>query len=436
MLDITTGLHRNCDRISRRDCLRVGALTTLGLGLGDWLSLEAARADGGSAPSTDAVILLWLGGGMSQIDTFDPKPDAPPEIRGHFGTIPTKLAGIRFADRLPRLAGELDKFCVIRSMTHGDRNHGSADHLMLTGYLQTPATEYPSYGAVVAKELGYRKSLPPFVSLPHPPIGSGYLGAQYNAFTVGGDPGAPDFTVRDVQPPLEVSAARLKRRKTFLSLVDGAVKAFEHADGPRSMSQFYQRAYSIITSPTAKEAFALDQEPERVRRAYGRTTFGQSALLARRLVERGVRFVTVTKGGWDHHANIFTQLDEGMLADLDQTLSALLIDLKQRGMLQKTMVLCMGEFGRTPSVNYAVGRDHWPDVASVIIAGGGVRGGQILGASDAKSAYPVERPVTPGDLAATIYHCLGIDWNKEYHTRDGRPIKILAKGEVIPELLG
>jgi uncharacterized protein (DUF1501 family) len=202
------------------------------------------------------------------------------------------------------------------------------------------------------------------------------------------------------------------------------------------MSEFYQRAYSMVTSPAAKEAFALDQEPERVRRAYGRTTFGQSALLARRLVERGVRFVTVTKGGWDHHANIFTQLDEGMLADLDQTLSALLIDLKERGMLQKTLVLCMGEFGRTPTVNYAVGRDHWPDVASVVVAGGGVRGGQILGASDAKSAYPVDRPVTPGDLAATIYHCLGIDWNKEYHTRDGRPIKILSQGEVIQELLG
>ena len=192
----------------------------------------------------------------------------------------------------------------------------------------------------------------------------------------------------------------------------------------------------MITSPAAKEAFALDQEPDHVRRAFGRTTFGQSTLLARRLVERGVRFVTVTKGGWDHHANIFTQLDEGMLADLDQTLSALLIDLKQRGMLEKTMVLCMGEFGRTPTVNYAVGRDHWPDVASVLITGGGVRGGQILGASDARSAYPVDRPVTPGDMAATIYHCLGIDWNKEYHTRDGRPIKILAKGEVIPELLG
>jgi hypothetical protein len=433
MIDITTGWHTPCDRLSRRDFVRVGALTALGLSVGDLFRPRAAAA----APpaKADAVILLWLGGGMSQIDTFDPKPEAGPEIRGHFGTIPTKLAGVRFSDRLPRLAAALDRFCVIRSVTHDDRNHGSADHLMLTGYLQTPATEYPSFGAVAAKELGYRRSLPPFVALPRPPIGAGYLGAEYGAFTVAGDPNAPAFTVRDVRPPLEVSAARLKRRETLLSLVDGAVKAFESADGPRSLSAFQQRAYALVTSPAAKDAFALDQEPERLRRAYGRTTFGQSALLARRLVERGVRFVTVTRGGWDHHANIFTQLDEGMLAELDQTVSALLEDLHERGLLSRTLVLCMGEFGRTPTVNYAVGRDHWPDVASLLIAGGGVRGGQILGASDARAAYPRERPVTPGDLAATIYHLLGIDPEKEHHTRDGRPIKILAQGEMLKEIL-
>lgn len=433
MIDITTGWHARCDRLSRRDFVRVGALTALGLGMGERFGARSAAAAGAKA---DAVILLWLGGGISQIDTFDPKPEAGPEVRGHFGSIPTRLAGVRFSDRLPRLAAALDRFCVIRSMTHDDRNHGSADHLMLTGYAQTPATEYPSFGAIVAKELGYRRSLPPFVALPSPPIGSGYLGAGYGAFTVAGDPNAPEFAVRDVRPPMEVSAARLKRRETLLSLVDGAVKAFESADGPKSLSEFQKRAYALITSPAAKEAFALDQEPESARRAYGRTTFGQSALLARRLVERGVRFVTVTRGGWDHHANIFTQLDEGMLAEVDQTVSALLTDLHQRGLLQKTLVLCMGEFGRTPTVNYAVGRDHWPDVASLLIAGAGVPGGQILGASDARGAYPKERPVTPGDLAATIYHLLGIDSAKEHHTRDGRPIKILAQGDVIRELIG
>jgi uncharacterized protein (DUF1501 family) len=434
MLEITTGRHANCESSSRRDFLRAGALTALGLGLGDVLRLEA-RARDWAAPSADAVILVWLGGGPSQIDTFDPKPDAPPEVRGHFGTTATRLAGVRFSDRLPRLAGELDQFSMLRSVTHTDRNHGSADHLMLTGYAATPALEYPGYGSVAARALGYRQALPPFVAMPRSPVGAGYLGTEYNPFLVSGDPNAPDFTVRDLQAPLSVSTAGRKRRETLLGLVDGAVKALDDADGPRSMSKFHQRAYDLVTSPTARAAFALDQEPERLRRAYGRHTLGQSVLLARRLVERGVRLVTVTRGGWDHHANIFTQLDEGMLAEVDQALAALLVDLQDRGMLKRTLVLCLGEFGRTPTVNYAVGRDHWPDVASVIVAGGGVRGGQVYGASDAKAAHPKENPVTPADLAATIYHCLGIDPATEYHTRDDRPIKILARGEVIHKIL-
>jgi hypothetical protein len=433
MLDINRGWHRDCDALSRRDFVRVGGLTALGLGLSDLLRLRA-RA-GQPRASADAVILIWLGGGMSHIDTLDPKPDAPPETRGHFGTIATRLPGVRFSDRLPRLATALDKFCVIRSVTHADRNHGSGDHLMLSGYAQTPTLSYPSFGTVAARELPARNQVPPFVACQRAPLDAGYLGAQYNAFTVNGDPNSPDFALADLRAPLEVSTAGLRRRKTLLSLVDSKLEAFESADGPRSMSEFYRRAYSLISSPSVKEAFAIGQEPERVRRGYGRTTLGQSALLARRLVERGARFVTVTKGGWDHHANIFTQLDEGMLAELDQTLTALLADLHDRGLLQKTLVLCMGEFGRTPDVNYAVGRDHWPDTASVFIAGGGVRGGQIFGASDARAAYPKESPVTPADLAATIYHLLGINTEKEYRTRDNRPVKILAAGEVVHRLL-
>jgi hypothetical protein len=288
---------------------------------------------------------------------------------------------------------------------------------------------------VAAKELGYRNALPPFIACERAPLDAGYLGAQYNAFTVPGDPNAPNFSVQDLRPPVEVSAAGLKRRERLLGLVDRQVQAFESADGPRGVSEFYQRAYALITSPAVKEAFALDQEPAGLRRAYGRTTLGQSALLARRLVERGARFVTVTKGGWDHHANIFTQLDEGPLAELDQVLAALLGDLHDRGLLAKTLVLCLGEFGRTPTVNYAVGRDHWPDAASVLLAGGGVRGGQVFGATDARAAYPKDSPVSPADLAATIYHLLGIDTEKEYHTRDNRPVKVLAQGEVVRRLL-
>jgi len=432
VLELVTGRHRTCDGIRRRDFISAGSLSLWGLSLAHLLE---ARARAATAVKAENAIVLWLGGGMSQLDTFDPKPDAPPEIRGHFGTLPTRLAGVRFSDRLPRLAANLDRFCVIRSMSHPDRNHGSADHLMLTGYLQNPATAYAAFGAIVGRLQGYRTALPPFAGIPNSPVGSGYLGSAYSAFRVGGDPNAAGFTVRDFSPPLEVSAARLERRADLLQLVDGSVRAFEQADGPRGLSEFYRRAHDIVTSPAAREAFALDKEPESLRGRYGRTTFGQSALLARRLIERGVRAVTVTKGGWDHHANIFSQLDEGMLAEVDQVLTALLADLQDRGLLEKTLVLLTGEFGRTPKVNYAVGRDHWPDVFSVVVAGGGIRGGAIYGASDAQAGYPAASPCTPQDLLATFYHQLGIDPDMELHTHDGRPIKVLAQGEAIRGLL-
>ena len=431
MLELVPGGHRTCDGIRRRDFISAGGLSLWGLSLAHLLEASASAA----APKAENAIVLWLGGGMSQLDTFDPKPDAPPEIRGHFGTISTRLAGVRFSDRLPRLAASLDRFCVIRSMTHPDRNHGSADHLMLSGYLQTPATTYPAFGAIAGRLQGYRTALPPFAGIPNSPVGSGYLGSAYNAFRVGGDPNAAGFTVRDFAPPLQVNASRLARRGDLLRLVDGSVRAFEQADGPRGMSEFYRRAHDIVTSPAAREAFALGKESESLRGRYGRTTFGQSALLARRLIERGVRVVTVTKGGWDHHANIFSQLDEGMLAEVDQVLTALLADLHDRGLLEKTLVLLTGEFGRTPAVNYAVGRDHWPDVFSVVVAGVGIRGGAVHGASDTHARYPAASPCTPQDLLATFYHQLGIDPDRELHTQDGRPIKVLAEGEPIQGLL-
>ncbi|MBM3457701.1 MAG: DUF1501 domain-containing protein, partial [Armatimonadetes bacterium] len=308
---------RYCDGVSRRDFLAVGGSSVLGLSLAHLLQSEAAAAGAAGRKPADNVIVLWLRGGISQIETFDPKPDATPENRGHFGTVPTKLAGVRFCDRLPRLAANLDRFSVIRSMTHPDRNHGSADHLMLSGYLQNPVTPYPALGSILARVQGYRTALPPCVGIPNSPVGSGYLGSAFNAFRVTGDPNSPTFAVRDFRPPVTVDGDRLSRRGELLKLVDQGVSAFEQADGPRSLSEFYQRAHTIVTSPEAKEAFALEKEAEPLRRKYGRTTFGQGALLARRLVERGVRMVTVVKGGWDHHANIFSQLDEGMLAEVD-----------------------------------------------------------------------------------------------------------------------
>ncbi len=430
--------QRYCDGVSRRDFLAVGGSSLLGLSLAHLLQSEATAAGpsvGASIAKAEALIVLWLGGGITQLETFDPKPDAPAENRGHFGVIPTKVSGVRFCDRMPKLAANLDHFSVIRSMTHPDRNHGAADHLMLSGYLQNPVTPYPAIGSIMAKVQGYRTALPPCVGIPNAPVSSGYLGSAFNAFRVNGDPNAPNFSVRDFQPPVDVDGSRLSRRGDLLKLVDQGVKAFEQADGPRSLSEFYQRAHTIISSPDAREAFALDKESEALRRRYGRSTFGQGALLARRLVERGVRMVTVTKGGWDHHANIFSQLDQGMLAEVDQVLTALLLDLKERGMLEKTLVLMTGEFGRTPNVNYAVGRDHWPDVFSVAVAGGGIRGGRVYGESDARSAYPASDPTTPADLLSTFYHQLGIEPETELRTRDNRPIHILNQGEVIRGIL-
>jgi hypothetical protein len=427
---------RYCDGVNRRQFLTVGGLGPLGLSLAHLLE-AGAHADSPSSaqPAADAIIVLWLGGGISQLDTFDPKPDSPPEIRGHFGTIPTRLTGVRFSDRVPKLAQALDKYCLLRSVTHPDRNHGSADHLMLSGYLTSPATAYPAIGSVMGKIQGYRSALSPFVGIPNSPVTSGYLGSAFSAFRVGGDPNAPDFSVRDFKPPIEINAERVSRRGDLLKLVDQGVRAFEQADGPRSMSEFYQRAHTIVTSSTAREAFDLNKESETVRRQYGRTTFGQGALLARRLIERGVRMVSVTKPGWDHHANIFSQLDEGMLAEVDQVLTALLTDLQDRGMLKRTLVMLTGEFGRTPNVNYAVGRDHWPDVFSIAVAGGGIRGGQIYGQSDERAAFPADKPVRPADVLATFYQQLGLDPDTELHTRDNRPIKVLASGEPIQAIL-
>jgi hypothetical protein len=427
---------RYCNGCTRRDFLAAGSIPFLGLSMAHLLEARAAAAATAARPAADSLIVIWLGGGASQLETFDPKPQAPAETRGHFGSIPTTLPGIRFCDRLPRLAATLDRFCVVRSVTHPDRNHGTADHLMLSGYLQSPATAYPAIGSVLGKVLGYRGAMPPAVAIPSSPLGAGYLGSAWSAFRVGGDPNSPAFTVRDLQPPVDVNTARLRRRGDLLRLVDDGVRAFEQADGPRSLSEFYQRANTIVTSPEAREAFDLGKEPESLRNRYGRTTLGQSALLARRLVERGVRMVTVSQGGWDHHANIFSQLDEGMLASVDQVTTSLLGDLHDRGLLERTLVMLTGEFGRTPGVNYAVGRDHWPDAFSVLLAGGGIRGGVVYGETDARAAYPTADPCTPADLLATFYRQLGLDPETELHTPDGRPIKVLAEGQVVSGILG
>jgi len=441
MFEIQMGGHRTCDGVSRRDFLRVGALSVLGLALPDFLRLQAEAAAGGTHaargyPRAEGCILIWLAGGPSHLDTFDPKPEGPADVRGTFKAIPTSVAGIQLCEHLPLSAKVMDKFSIIRSVTSSIGAHEQASQYMLTGYKPLPTLEYPSYGAVVAKELGVRNDLPPYLAIPDVARAgqAGFIGNAYNAFAVG-DPGRPGFRVQNINLPRGVDQERLVKRRAFVERANHRFEAQLPDDSVHSVDSFYERAYDLVTSPQAKKAFDLEQEESKTREAYGARTLGQGCLLARRLVEGGARFITISRGGWDTHAQNFERLEKQLLPEFDQAYSALLADLAQRGMLEKTLVLVMGEFGRTPRVNPRGGRDHWPRARFVCMAGGGVRGGQVVGKTDASGGEPVERPVTVEEIAATLYACLGIDTQKTYRTPTGRPIRIAASQQAIAELV-
>jgi hypothetical protein len=433
---------RRCDGIDRREFLRIGGLSALGLGLADVLRLRATAAPG---PHRNCI-LVWLDGGPSHLDTFDLKPDAPEEVRGPFQPIPTKVAGIQISEHFHRLATTMDKVCLIRSMTSELGEHNLGSQYLLTGYKPSPVLEYPTFGAVAAHVRGGRTALPPFIAVPEyarvAGSGHGYLPPATRPFAVGGDPSRPDFRVRDLDPPSDLDADRLLRRRDFLSALDEFHRAAEGGAVPRDHDAYVEQAYRLVLSPVVKQSFDLARESTEVRNRYGRSRVGQSCLLARRLVEAGCPFVTVTDTGWDSHAQIYRQLKEGFVGGsagkvpiLDQALAALLTDLNDRGLLATTLVLVMGEFGRTPKLNTNAGRDHWPRAFSVLLAGGGVRGGQVVGASDARGEVPADRPVTPADLARTVYMLLGIDPDLELHTRDGRPVRV-AVGKIVRECVG
>jgi uncharacterized protein DUF1501 len=441
MFEWKLGAWRDCTGITRRDVIRVGSVGLAGLTVADLLRAQAASATpkvGGPVGREVNCIFLWLVGGPSHHETFDPKPNAPAEVRGEFGVIPAKN-GVQFCELLPRLAGQADQFSLVRSVTHSDSNHETAQYQVQSGYKFSVAMNYPSYGAVVARERGIRNGLPPymlFAGRGSGAEGAGYFGAVYNPFTISGDPSSKEFSVRDVSPPGDVDGGRFERRQRMLAALDRFHRRAEvQTKLAGSIDQFLARAYDLITSPAAKKAFALSEEKDATRERYGRTSFGQSCLLARRLVEAGVRFVTVSNGGWDTHQNNFRQLKGELLPRLDQSYSALLADLSERGLLDSTLVICMGEFGRTPGVNSQAGRDHWPSVFSACLGGGGVRTGLVVGKSDDTGAMPAERPVKVEDLAATIYKALGIDSDKEYMTPQGRPTPIVYNGEPVMELL-
>ncbi len=439
MLDILLG-HRNrlrCEGPSRRDFLRLGALGGLGLTLPRLLRQEA-QAGGKNKARAKSVLLVYLGGGLSHHDSFDPKPDAPPEVRGKYTTIETCVPGLRIAEKLPLMAKTMNRLTLVRSGAHNNDHHETATNWVLCGRFGSAFGDYPAMGAVAAHELGFSGKLPPYVSIPRNPsftweLGkSAFLGGRYESFKTG-DPNAADFKVRDVSPAEKLTAQRAERRQTLLQAVDGLAGQIEGNDQIGTYDEFHRRAAEMILSSEARGAFAIEKEPERLRDRYGRNTFGQSCLLARRLVEGGVRFITVNYGGWDHHAKIWDGLDRKM-PEFDRGFSTLLDDMHERGLLSDTLVLAFGEFGRTPKINKDVGRDHWGQAASLLFAGAGVRGGQVVGQTDKQGAFVSRRPVAPADVACTVFEALGIDPRKALVTPDGRPVEILDKGETIKEL--
>lgn len=438
--------HRPCpgnplaQSASRREFLHVGLLAGLGLTLPEFLKMQAHGAQKfyeSKEGVAKSVIQIFLPGGLAQQESFDPKPYAPSEYRGPYGAIKTALPGVRFSENLKHLAKIADKFTVIRSMSHGEAAHERGTHNMFTGYRPNPALQFPSMGSIVSHELGPRDSLPPYVCVPNVPntyAGSGYLSTAYGPFGLGADPARANFKVRDLSLPNGVNDARFHRRKSMLETVDHHFKTMEESDALESMDAFYQHAYKLISSQKAREAFDLSKEPAKLKEKYGKTQAGQRMLLARRLAQAGVRFVSLTAGGWDHHDNIKNGI-KGNLPPVDQAVAALITDLEERGMLDNTLVLLTSEFGRTPKINKTNGRDHWPRVFSIMMAGGGVKKGLIYGKSNALASEPEEDKVGVQDFAKTVYNQLGIVGDKELMSPGGRPIEIVDGGNVIKDIL-
>jgi uncharacterized protein (DUF1501 family) len=427
---------------NRREFLYVGLLGSLGLTLSDAFRSPLRAAPAPARPASGAgqarsVINIYLPGGMSHQESFDPKADAPVEFRGPLGTVATALPGVRFSENLRRTAAVADRLTIVRSMTHGEAAHERGTHTMFTGYRPSPALEYPSMGSIVAHQLGPRADLPPYVLIPNqttPYAGTGYLGPAYGAFALGSDPASDGFAVRDLALPAGVDARRFAQRRDLRAAVDAHFSALESSSLLEGMDAFYQRAYALISSASARAAFDLKAEPAAVRDTYGRNAAGQRLLLARRLVEAGVRFVSLTYGTWDHHDNI-RRANGAQMPAFDQALAALIRDLDERGLLDSTLVIVNTEFGRTPKINANGGRDHWPRVFSIALAGGGIRRGHVHGASDATGWEPESNPLTVPDYAATVFHQLGIDPGKTIMTPGGRPQYIVKDGQVARELL-
>ncbi|MEO6808134.1 MAG: DUF1501 domain-containing protein [Isosphaeraceae bacterium] len=435
------------DRPSRRALLRVGVLSAWSLGMADLFRLRARAAEtseaGVGAGKARSCILIWLGGGASHIDTFDPKPEASSDVRGEFKPIATSVPGLSISEVLPTLAKVMDRVTLIRSMTSPEADHDRAAHHLLTGYRPSPALIYPGFGSAVAKSRGLTGgTLPPYVAVPDAPLfsSSGYLTPAFDPFAVGADPNQAGFRVRDLTPPDRLTLNRLRRRRAMVKTLDAFAADVPETPLTASRDSFADQAYDLLTSKDAQAAFQIKQETEATRDRYGRTPLGQSLLLARRLVERGVSFVTVNDKGtgaliWDTHVQNFPVIKNTLAPPVDLGVSALISDLAARGLLESTLVVMMGEFGRTPTINAMGGRDHHGRANSILLAGGGVPGGLVLGRTDDKGDSPIDRPVSPADLAATVYSALGIDPSQQFSTPDGQPIRLVDGGEALRELI-
>jgi len=438
--------HRNCAGMTRRDCLQLGLGALCGGGLVHALRLRGLAASSQTKdPAAKSCILIWMDGGPTHYETFDPKPAAPKEYRGEFAAIPTRTTGVFFSQHLRRLAAITDKLAVVRSIRHDQGNHGAGNHYMMTGAPpRIPVgcgafvSFHPSLGSVTAHERGAPAGLPAYFSMPEMSRSGGpnFLGAKYAPFVVSDNPNSSDFRVRDVALPRGLTGERFESRREVRVQVDRLQRIADKAAGDPvlALDEHYQQGYDLVSSKEAQAAFDIHRESDRVRDAYGRTSFGQRALLARRLVEAGVPFLTLYEGGWDHHKDIFGALNK-RLPSFDATIAALIEDLSQRGLLDSTMVIALGEFGRTPQVNKDAGRDHWSNAMSVLFAGGRTPGGQVVGATDAKGFSAVERVLSPENFASTVYTKLGIDADKVLYTPQGRPAHLVSDPTPIAELM-
>ncbi len=422
----------------RREFLFAGLAGGLGLSLPQLLQAEMAIPDVAKVDAkADSIIHIYLPGGMAHQESWDPKPFASADYRGPLTPVKTKLPGVYFGEHFAKTAAIADKLCIIRSMTHGEAAHERGTHNMFTGYRPNPALKFPSFGSIISHELGVRKNLPPYVCVPSLPTefaGSGYMSTAYGPFSLGGDPANSNFNVRDLMMPGDVSEQRFERRRSMLESVDEHFRKLEKSDALDAMDTFYQRAYGLISSQKAREAFDLNKETAKLRDEYGRNAAGQRFLLARRLVEAGVRLVSVTYGSWDMHSNI-KQGFTGGAPNFDVAFSRLITDLEERGMLDRTMVMVSSEFGRTPKINSSNGRDHYPRVFSVALAGGGFKKGVVYGSSDALAGEPDENPVGPESLAKTMYRLIGINAEKRLMAPGNRPIDIVNGGTVLNEII-